>query len=194
MAEGTRDFIIVVGNQGYGKSVWTKEYGRSKKRLLVYDPKAEYPGVDYVTPPDEWARDVINRQRAEFRFGTHYPEELELFGNMAYAAGNCTLILEECAMLFSRGEDLAPWARPIIFMGREPQLNLVLVAQRAMSIPIGIRSQASRIVVFGQTEPEDVRVLSERIGRQYRDEIPQLRVLECLDWQGGDVDRYSVRP
>src|SRR3970282_576978 len=159
-----RDFIIVVGNQGYGKTVWTKIYGNAKKRLLVFDPKAEYPNVDYVSSPEDYIPDIINRRVAAFRYGTYFPEELPLFGNAAYSAGDCTLILEECALLFYRGEELAPWARPLIFMGREPKLNLVLVAQRANKIPIDIRSQAGRIVVFGQTELADVRALSVLTG------------------------------
>jgi hypothetical protein len=83
----------------------------------------------------------------------------------------------------------------MVFMGREPRLNLVLVAQRANAVPISVRSQASRIVTFLQTEPADVRALAERIGREHADEIAQLPELECLDWQaGGAVRRYRVHP
>lgn len=190
-----RDFILVCGNQGFGKSVWTKIYGARKSRLLIFDPKAEYLGVDYQTPPDEWIDGVIERRVSAFRFGTYYPEEIEMLWHAAYAAGNCTLINEECTLLFNRGEDIPRWARPMVFMGREPQLNLVLVTQRANSIPIAIRSQASRIVSFLQTEPEDVRALAARIGRDHAEAISTLPELECLDWQAGEgVRRYSVHP
>jgi len=190
-----RDFILVCGNQGAGKTVWTKLYGAQKKRLLVFDPKAEYPGVDYMTPPDEWVAPVVEKKMREFRFGSYLPEEIQMLWQAAFAATDCTLINEECTLLFNRGEDLPQWARPMIFMGREPMLNIVLVTQRANSVPISIRSQASRIVTFLQTEPEDVRALAARIGREYADEIPRLRELECLDWQAGQgVARYSVTP
>lgn len=190
-----RDFILVCGNQGFGKSVWTKIYAAQKSRLLVFDPKAEYPGIDYMTPPEEWIPGVVERTREAFRFGTYLAEEIEMLWHAAFAATNCTLINEECTLLFNRGEDIPEWARPMVFMGREPQLNLVLVTQRAHSIPVSIRSQTSRIVTFLQTEPDDVRALAARIGREHIDAIATLPELECLDWQAGEgVRRYAVRP
>lgn len=191
----TRDFILVFGNQGFGKTCWTKLFAREQKRLLLFDPKAEYPNVDYETPPDEWIPGVVERTTTEFRFGTYLEEEIEMFGNAAFAAGNCSLIMEECALLFDRGQDVAPWARPLIFMGREPQLNLILVAQRANRIPIDIRSQAGRIITFAQSEPDDVKALCARIGKEYQDVIPKLPPLSCLDWRLGEgVKSYAVRP
>lgn len=190
-----RDFIIVCGMQGFGKSVWTKAYAASKPRLLLYDPKAEYPNVNYMANPQDWIPSVVKREAKTFRYGTYFAEEVELFGNAAYAAGQCTFIMEECKMLFDRGEDVAPWARPLIYMGREPQLNLVLVAQRAIAIPPDIRSQASRIVTFLQTEKADCRALADRFGGDYEDEIRSLQELQCLDWQAGaGVRSYSIKP
>lgn len=190
-----RDFILVVGAQGFGKTVWTQTYCAQRNRLLVYDPKAEYRGVDFLADPEEWVPRVVSRELETFRFGTYLDEEIEMFGNAAYAAGNCTLVMEECALLFNRGEDIADWARPLVFMGREPRLNLVLVAQRAHRIPIDIRSQASRIITFSQTEPDDVRALCSRIGREHENAIRALPPLQCLDWkQGEGVATYTVRP
>lgn len=169
-------------------------YAQHKPRLLMYDPKAEYPGVDYMTPPDDWLEDVITQRRPQFRFGTYRAEDVEMFGSAAYAAGNCTLILEECKMLFDRGEDIAPWARPLIYMGREPKLNLVLCAQRANAIPLDVRSQANRIVTFLQTDPDDCRAIASRIGADVRDDIRSLDYLECIDWTAPrTVRRYFIR-
>ena len=180
--------------QGFGKTVWTKAYGAAKPRLLLYDPKAEYPNVDYTTEPDLWVPGVLSRETKQFRYGTYQEDDIPLFGNTAYAATNCTLIMEECAMLFTKGGGVEKWARPLIYMGREPKLNLVLVSQRANNIPVGIRSQASRIVTFWQAEPDDIDSLAEKIGWQYREEIATLPRLTCLDWEEGRVTRYQVHP
>jgi hypothetical protein len=189
-----RDFIIVAGMQGYGKSVWTRSYCRPKKRLLTYDPKGEH-AVDFLTLPDDWVPDVSNNRRAAFRFGSIHAEEVQLLAATAYGATRCTLCLEECKMLFDRGEDVAPWARPLIYMGREPQIDLVLVAQRMAAIPPDIRSQASRIVTFLQTEKADCKAFSDRFGGDFEQEIRALPVLTCLDWQAGQgVRRYTVTP
>lgn len=188
-----RDFIIVCGMQGFGKSAWTKTYAQPQTRLLLYDPKAEYARVDYSTPPGEWIDDVLSGARRDFRFGSYHADDVEMLGSTAYAAGNCTLILEECKMLFDRGEDVAHWARPLIYMGREPRVNLVLCAQRMTAIPPDIRSQASRMVSFLQTDVDDCRAFSQRTGEDVRDDMRRLEELECIDWQAGQgVRRYKI--
>lgn len=195
MGIGRRDFVIVCGMQGYGKSVWTQIYAAAKPRLLIYDPKGEYKNVDYLTEPDRWVPDVVHNRRESFRFGTVHAEEIELFGNAAYAAGRCAFVMEECKMLFDRGEDIAPWARPLIYMGRESQMDLVLVAQRVIAIPPDIRTQASRVVTFLQTDVNDCKALAARFAEDCEDEIRMLPELACLDWQAGiGVRRYSVKP
>lgn len=188
-----RDFILVVGLSGSGKSTWTKAYGAQKTRLLGFDPKAEYPNVDYLTDPQDFIPGILNGEKQTFRHFTPYAEEIPLFTTTAYAAGNCTLIFEECAFVFQRGESIPEWLESPVFMGREPQLNLVLVAQRASRIPLDIRSQANRIVTFLQNDPADARAIAERIGIDYRDEVSQLPLHTCLDWAvGRGVDRYQV--
>lgn len=188
-----RDFIIVSGLQGFGKTVWTKSYAAPKTRLLLYDPKAEYPNVDYMTKPENWVERVLTGEQKEFRFGTYQSADVEMIGSTAYAVGDCTLILEECKMLFDRGEDVAQWARPLIYMGREPRVNLVLVAQRVTAIPPDIRTQANRIVTFLQTDEVDCRALASRIGCD-KDEIRSLAERECLDWEAGRAEpaRYTI--
>lgn len=179
--------------QGFGKSAWTKTYAAPQTRLLLYDPKAEYARVDYSTPPADWVDGVLDGATKEFRFGSYHSDDVELLGSTAYAAGNCTLVLEECKMLFDRGEDVAQWARPLIYMGREPRVNLVLVAQRVTAIPPDIRTQANRIVTFLQTDEVDCRALASRIGCD-KDEIRSLAERECLDWEAGRAEptRYTI--
>lgn len=191
-----RDFIIVVGNQQCGKSVWAKLYAASKKRLLVFDPMASYANVDFVTPPDEFMNDLVARRLNEFRFGTPWVEELPMFANAAAAAGECALLIEESSLCFDRGEKIPEWLRHHVFMGTHIGVDRIFIAQRAASIPIDVRSQASRIVTFRQTEPADVKAACERMGREYMDELPALEKLHCLDWSAdtGAVRRYSIRP
>lgn len=189
-----RDFIILIGNQGYGKSVWAKLYAASLTRLLVFDPLSSYPSVDFNTAPDDWANDVAHARLNAFRYGSFLPDELPIIGNTAFAAGNCTMIVEECALLFRRGEELHDWAKPLVFMGRHQRVSLVLIAQRASKIPVDIRSQASRIVSFLQTEPADVAALCDRIGNSYEETIASLPRLHCLDWDNGNVREYAISP
>ena len=196
MIAAARDFVIVVGNQQCGKSVWSKLYSKSKRRLLVFDPMASYENVDFSTHPEEWAKDVMARRLNVFRFGTPWIEELPLFANIAASAGDCCLLIEECSLCFERGEKIPEWLRHHVFMGTHLGVDRVFVAQRAASIPIDVRSQAARIVTFRQTEPNDVKAVCERIGREHAETLPRLEKLHCLDWAAdtGAVKPYAVRP
>lgn len=189
-----RQFILVTGNQRQGKSVWSKLFAANLPRLLVYDPTMSYANVDFQSLPDDWLDGVINRVTPQFRYGTYMADELPMIGYGAFAAGNCTLVIEECALIFRRGEELHEWARPLIFMGGHSHVDLVLVAQRAASIPINIRSQATRIITFKQSEPADVDALADRIGKSIKDDVPQLEKLECFDWNGDTIRRYKIAP
>lgn len=196
MTPQARDFIIVVGNQQCGKSVWSKLYCASRPRLLVFDPMASYANVDFVRHPEEWMPELVSRRLSQFRFGTPWTEELPLFANAAAAAGDCTLVVEECSLCFDRGEKIPEWLQHHVFMGAHIGVDRVFIAQRAASIPIDVRSQASRIVTFRQTEPADVKAACERMGREYMEELPSLEKLHCLDWRAEDgrVQRYSITP
>lgn len=188
-----RDFIVIVGAQGAGKSVWAKKYTAKEKRLFVFDPMASY-NADFTVAIDDYADDIMSGKIRQFRLGSHYPDDLPLIGSLAYAAQQCTVVIEESALVFKRGQLLDDWAKRIIFVGRHAQVNLLVLAQRASSIPVDIRSQATRFVSFRQTEPDDVRACADRIGGRAKDELSDLPDLTCLDWQSGNVDRYTVTP
>jgi hypothetical protein len=186
-----REFIIVVGNQGFGKSVWAKIYTQRNERLFVSDPLCSY-GANFDIPPSDWVEPILSGKAQRFRIGTPaYPDELPIMGNAAYAVGNCTFVIEECALLFPRGAPIPEWMQPLVFMGRAQRVNLLLVAQRMAKIPVDLRSQATRIVSFRQTESDDVDALIDRIGDE-AEEVTRLPELECLDWNMGDLKRYSI--
>lgn len=183
-----------MGNQGCGKTVWSKAYAQHQKRLLVFDPMGSYERVDFSSEMETWIDDVADARLNVFRYGRIMPHDLPFIGNAAFCAGDCSLIVEECAIIFHRGAALEDWAQRLIFMGRHRTVNLILIAQRAAKIPIDIRSQASRIITFRQTEPDDVDALADRFGNDVASEISSLPELHCIDWDNGTVRRYTVRP
>ena len=184
-----RAYIVVVGNQGAGKSVWTKKYVSASDRLFVFDPTGSY-AVNYDF--EDAIDGVLEKKLSKFRIGTTEPEDAELFGNAAFSAGKCTFVVEECGLLFKRGEIIEPWARRLIFMGRHPEVNIIFVAQRASSIPIDIRSQANRVISFRQTNSDDVRALKEVFGKDYSAELSTFPDLRCLDWELGTINKYDL--
>lgn len=187
-----RDFVVIVGNQGFGKTVWSKLFERNRKRSLVFDPQASY-ATDFQSDPADWVPKILRDKAPEFRYGVSYPWELEMLANTAYGAGDCTLTVEECALIFKRGEELHDWAKPIVFMGRTQRVSIVLIAQRASKIPVDIRSQATRFISFRQSEPADVKALIDRFGES-AEALPMLDKLECLDWNDSKSSRYRINP
>lgn len=188
-----REFIIVVGAQGAGKSVWTKNKTSLLKRLGVFDPMASYK-ADFETPIDNMVEPILDDDIPQFRIGTMDDTEVDVLGSTVFAAGSATLVLEEAGLFFQRGANLEQWMKQIIYTGRHTRCSIILVAQRINSIPVQIRSQASRIVCFRQYEHDDVLILSKTFGKHFRDVIPTLDNLECLDWQNGDIRRYRITP
>ena len=192
-----RDFIVIVGAQGAGKTVWAKKYTAAEKRLFVFDPMASYR-ADFNSDPGEMADRIQSGHVSHFRLGSHYPDDLPLLGSLAYLAGDCTFILEEAALVFKRGQLLEPWAKRLIFAGRHVLVNFIVLAQRATSIPVDIRSQATRFITFRQTEPDDVKACADRIGyaldgdQDIRDVLPALPDLECLDFDGRQIKKYPL--
>lgn len=187
-----RDFIIVVGAQGYGKSLWAKLFTRITPRLLVYDFKLSFPNVIFQKLTGELF-DTILATTDNYRYGSGYYDDIDILSNLSYASGNNTLVLEECGTIFRRSQTMMPWSKRMVFAGREQNANLILVAQRAASIPIDIRSQANRIVSFMQHESEDIRALVMKIGSSYRWKLPNLKPYHCIDWNDGQVSEYSIQ-
>lgn len=184
-----RNIIIVLGQQGQGKSLWTKEYVRDKDRLCVWDPKRSY-AVEY--PPDvaQWWEESPKPMRS-FRVGGFYPEQAEILGSISFAEQRSVLVLEECGLLFAPRADLDEWARECVYLGRERGVSVVAVAQRPRSINIALRSQASRIITFKQREEKDLDFLEECFDPS---EVLNLPRLSCLDFDvdSGEVSRYAV--
>lgn len=164
--------------------------------MFVSDPAASYPNVDFNTPPEDYIPGICDGSIKRFRVGTYIDEELSMFVNAAFGTGDCCLVIEECGLVFKRGADVPAFFKPMLFMGRHQRADLLLVAQRAASIPIAMRSQVNRIVSFRQDDPDDVDALCERIGREYADTLPELEKLECLDWDRDSrrIRRYMVKP
>lgn len=136
--------------------------------------------------------DILSGKAKKFRLGCDSVEEIETLFDLSYATGDCTLLIEESGLVFSKRESLSDSILRVIFTGRHRRVNLLLLAQRAVSIPVDLRSQANRVVCFRQIEARDIDAVCGLIGRQYKDAVPALPELKCLDWQNGRVSAYDL--
>lgn len=199
-----RDIIIVGGMTGWGKSLWAKTYTAFADRLLVFDPFKSYPNVAFDNA-DEGFNDLLDslddfnflledHDKKAFRVGTSDPAEAHRLGAASYVLGNNILVLEELSMIFDKGQRrLDEWASRLVFRGRHNRCSMLVIAQRFMSVPIDIRSQANRIISFNQHEPEDVKYLVETFGKDDAYDIPSLDRFCCLDRFNNVTYRYSIK-
>ena len=211
-----REVIIVGGMTGWGKSLWSKIYSYHVNRLLVYDPAMSFPAVNFSEADGEHGElcfpSVIEnldndrflygpdknqgkKQQAlePFRVGIFEPDRISELGGAAFALGHNLLVLEETSTIFEKGQrNLEAWLRRLIFLGRHRQCSILCIAQRFMSVPIDIRSQANRVISFNQHEPEDIRYLTETFGKELVERIPSLERFQCFDRHNGKTYEYSI--
>lgn len=205
LPKSEREIIIVLGKTGHGKSYWTWEYLRSQPRVFCYDPIRDAPNMVWMNGDElvEWhdrdsARGFLSgeeirvRHRTQFRIATSDEDSLETFGHLAFLRGDCVFAVEEASLVFEQGERISGWCKNIVFVGRHRKVSLVVTAQRAASIPIALRSQATRTVSFAQQEGDDLNWLKGVYGKERVAELPFLPPYTCLDAYRGEIRRYST--
>lgn len=185
----TREVVIVLGVTGSGKTTWAKKYVAHESRLAVYDIAHDF-NVQYMSADD--IADLPESKPDRFRVGVWIPEDAPLLAASAFLLGNCTLVLEELSTLFPTGAKITGPISEVVYLGRHRRVTLVCIAQRATSIPVAIRSQASRVVTFRQQEDDDVKALVGKIGKENAMRVTGLPDLTCIDWHRGEVTEYSI--
>ncbi len=157
-----RDIIVVVGKTGMGKTRWTRAYLRTLHRIILVDPMAEHEGLEFQDT--DAMIDHIMENRV-FRVRTEAIDDFPMVCSIAYAATRCVLVVEESQRVLPSGnKELPPSFTDIIYRGRHKRTSLILISQRASTIHIAGRSQWTRLIIFNQTEPNDVAWLLNTTG------------------------------
>ena len=157
-----RDIIVVVGKTGMGKTRWTRAYLRTLHRIILVDPMAEHEGQEFENT--DAMIDHIMENRV-FRVRTEAIDDFPMVCSIAYAARRCCLVVEESQRVLPSGnKELPPSFTDIIYRGRHRRASLILISQRASTIHIAGRSQWTRLIIFNQTEPNDVAWLLNTTG------------------------------
>jgi hypothetical protein len=197
---GERDVIIILGKTRFGKSTWLGKYLRPKPCRFTFDPfqktQAVYLSEQQLIELHEQGR----FQNPPYSVGSRQINDIDLLSSVAYLNGNERtrpyFIIEECGIAFYKGERISEPLQEAIFLGGHNWLSIALVAQRAASIPVELRSQATRFISFLQTEQADVKWCEQYLGERF-EEVRTLQKFECLDWdvtEQENVSRYFITP
>lgn len=190
-----REILLVLGQQGFGKTVYSKKTVETRKRTLIFDPTN---GFDGLTPdnPEEMIEYVGNHPI--FRVRTPNQMYLPVVYRLANGVGNCTVCLDEAQRIMPAGkEEIDEGLADLIYRGRHPEqgpVDLIIVAQRPTTINIAVRSQWTRIVTFRQTEPADIGWMEATSGTDL-DGIREFRVFDYFEVrQGRPIERKILSP
>ena len=188
-----RDIILDMGRTGMGKSIWLRSFLKGRKRIFAFDPLGDL-NVNYLSKSeliDLYDNGGLREENC--RVGIRDPDNLELLAAISFLSENNWLVIEEASYIFAPGARAPQWLRDPIFLGRHREISILMSAQRPTSMPVDIRSQASRVIAFSQHEMRDILWLEDYFGEDTW-EIPGLRPLECLDYENKSVSRYSIDP
>lgn len=181
-----RDIIICVGQTGMGKTVWSKNYIRTQKRVVIVDPQGEYNYMEF-----EKADDLISYiyQRKIFRVKC---SDIRQFSNLCFGVTlvpKILFVVEESQRILAPKLKIPMEFEDIIYRGRHSETSLLLIAQRATTIDIAVRSQFTQLIVFRQSEKNDLNWISSVTGHDLNDEVLKLKRLEYLHITNTGVER-----
>jgi len=166
---------------GMGKTRWSKQYLATVPRQIILDIKAEHDGILF----DDLGAMIDHIQKySTFKVRTYNPDDFDDLCKIAYAAGNCTLVIEEAEGVMPQSQQRPPNSfRDIVYRGRHERVSILLIAQRPSSVHISARSQWNRIISFRQTEPADVSWLESVCGYSVNPlELAQGEYLDVTPW------------
>lgn len=200
MSKNQASIVAVMGASGSGKSAWIKrELARTAPaRLMIWDPQHEYSQFGGVCTSLKACLEAVQAAQARGRFALVYQghgidqRQFDAFCRIAYAAGNCTLVVEELAFVTRPERAPAGWASCTL-RGRHRGLRIYGASQRPASIDKHFFGNATLIHAGRLNFEADVKTLANVL-QVPREEIVQLAPLAWIerDMQTGRLTRGQI--
>ncbi len=192
--------VAVMGASGSGKSTFLKQTIRKTlpKRLLIWDPMTEYGDLG---EPTRTLSDVMAKMRDPVFCIDFIPaadpeqmrKQFDLFCQLAFAAGNLTLIVEELAFVTSPSFAPPGWAA-VTLKGRHKGLKVYGASQRPASIDKHFFSNATTVRTGRLNYAADIKTLANVLSI-VPDQVQSLLPLEYLerDMSTGKVTAGTIK-
>jgi len=161
------DIRAYIGATGSGKGVSIRAHLKAERpaRLVIWDPLGEYREFVRTTTPDLAA--VAKALKAE-RFAvaywpgadpTQFAERFDLFCRMVFAAGRCTVLVEELADVTTPSRAPLPWRR-MNTQGRHQGLRIIAASQRPAQVDKQFLGGCTYIRCFTLRYPADRQAMA----------------------------------
>lgn len=162
------DIRAYIGATGSGKGVSIREHlaKEKPKRLAIWDPLGEYG--EFVTATTGKLQDLARAMSGKAfavaywpgADATLYKDKFAMFCRMVYAAGNCTVMVEELADVTSPSY-APPYWRQCTKKGRHRGLRLIAASQRPADVDKHFLGGCTFIRCFTLTGKNDRLVMAD---------------------------------
>jgi len=191
--------LLIVGKSGSGKSTLAREVIRRMegryRHLVIVNRKTEFAelaqGRFRVSETGDPGPVLRKHRRVIFHVTGYDPRPfLDALGQEIMRLRDVLLVVDEAYHFFPRGA-VPKGLFEVLTGGRELGHNAIFIAQMIQGatggIDPGVRKQASHLVTFRVTEPNDVRAVAEH--------FPELgeRVRDLRRPEGGLPPEYAVK-
>lgn len=175
------------GSSGSGKSAAVKqglEANTGPRRLLIWDTMDEYGDFAKLCTSLGSAVQLTKRPEFALRYvpggvsGAKLVERFDTFCAIAYAAGDCHLVVEELQTVTQPGRAPAAWS-DCTLRGRHKAMRVIGVSQRPASVDKNFYSNATFVRTGRLNFVDDVRCMANVLGVP-DDQIRNLQPLEYV--------------
>lgn len=210
--------IGVWGRSGSGKSSYVKRLIRERKRLVIFDPLAEYGPELRIRSIEHRQADSLDQVRLAMvsdwqSFRVAYvppsgkePAALSALAKLLLAAQQpfkdgrrgarpLTLVVEEMNLSFPvhGGAQKSPGFAEICSRGRHYGIEVIGVSQRVNEVSKRFRGNATETVVLAQSDDDDAKAAGKLLGRGGLAMVDGLENLEYLrKGIGPEVERGKI--
>lgn len=182
------DIRAYIGTTGSGKGVSIREHLKTERpaRLLVWDPLGEY-GQFVTTTTPKLADLAKHASGAAFRVAYYpgadpngYADKFALFCRIAFAAGNCTVLIEELSDVTKPSYAPLPWRR-LTKQGRHRGLRLIAASQRPADVDKNFFGGCTYIRVFTLRYADDEKAMAAVM------KVPVAEIAALMTTEAGNV-------
>lgn len=194
----TAVIVAVMGASGSGKSAYIKQQIRkgSPKRLIVFDPMGEYGDLAHPVEALQAVASAAKGKTFSLAFkpaAAKAAEQFDLVCRIAYAAGDCWMVVDELATVTKPSWAPPGWA-DCSMRGRHRGMTVIGASQRPASIDKHFFGNATLIRTGRLNFAADIKTLANVLHVDGA-EISKLQPLQFIErsMQTGAVQRGTMR-
>ena len=177
-----------MGKRGSGKSFLLRKKLSQQTRFVLYNTLGEptYSEFETVTDFDVLA-EKLKKNSGLIRVNycrlspLSMADDFNMVCEAVKASSNIIFAVDEID-LHTNPNMLPEPFEYLVSIGRHRGISVWVISRRPYLIHSLIRSQASTVITFNQTEPRDIEWLKQVIGEQVN-RLPSLKQYEPLIWQ-----------